>query len=229
MSNQSFPLTVLILGVSLFVGAQLAPAALVTETASQDHTVRRGPTVENGIHIKQSTNNSTDRYGMFRFDSSDFGLDVTSAAFLLTANSDTSVQFQGTFNYRIFGVPDGTTNDEAFVEGSYNPSLGVVYDGSADLVDDTKLTLLGDANSVSAGDTISLSSASLLSFIQADTNDIATFVVIRLSAGGNSTFLDRTTGSPPRLQLDVVPEPSTFALSALGLVSLIGLGRRRKR
>jgi len=162
---------------------------------------------------------------MFRFDSSLFGPGVTSVTFMLTANSDTVVQFQGTYDYRIFGVPDGTANDEVFIEGSvnYDPGAGVVYDGSADLVDDTKLTQLGDANSVSAGDTISLSNAALLSFIQADTNDVATLVVIRLTTGGNSTFLDRTTGSPPRL--DIIPEPTTLALVAVGL---LGLRRRRR-
>jgi len=216
-------LRALVIGLSVVTCAQAASAAIIV--ASQDHSVRRGPTVENGIHIKQSTNNSTDRYGMFRFDSSLFGPGVTSVTFMLTANSDTVVQFQGTYDYRIFGVPDGTANDEVFIEGSvnYDPGAGVVYDGSADLVDDTKLTQLGDANSVSAGDTISLSNAALLSFIQADTNDVATLVVIRLTTGGNSTFLDRTTGSPPRL--DIIPEPTTLALVAVGL---LGLRRRRR-
>lgn len=210
---------------TLVPGLWAASSAAVVVTASQDHTLRRGPSIENGLHSKQSSNNSTDRVVMIRFDSTTFGSDVTSATFLFTANSDPSTQFQGTFDFRVWGVTDGDPQDEAFVEGGYDPTAsGSIYDGSANLIQESQLIQLGDFTA-SAGTQVSMTTPGLLSFLQADTNDIATLVVERLTLGGNSTFLDRNTATPPRLSLEVVPEPGSLVL--LGLGGLLALQRRR--
>ncbi|QTN33102.1 PEP-CTERM sorting domain-containing protein [Akkermansiaceae bacterium] len=215
-----------------FVAVALAHAgfasAATTVNAAQDFTVRRNTgtaTVEGGLHAKQSATNSTDRYLMLRFDSSIFGAGVTAVTFHITANPDTVTQFQGTYDYRIYGIPDLTANDELAAESGYDPNSGAVFDNSADMVDDTKLTLLGDVTGVNAGDTINFSNSNLLSFLQADTNGVATLVFTRVTNGGNSTFLDRNSASPPNLVIEAIPEPGSAAL--LGLSCLLILRRRR--
>ena len=213
--------------LSLLAGVRAAFSATVVVTASEDHSLRRGPTIEGGLHAKQSSNNSTDRVVMIRFDSSDLGPTVTAATFLITANPDTVTQFQGTYDFRVYGVIDGDPQDEAFVEGGYDPSVaGSIYDDSANLVDEAQLVQLGDFTA-SAGTQVSLSTPALLSFLQADTNDIATLVIDRLTVGNNSTFLDRGQATPPRLQMEVIPEPGSVALMALG--GLLAGCRRRRR
>jgi len=207
--------------------ATAANAATVTVVASQDHIIRRGPPVDQGLHIKQSTNNSTDRVAMIRFDSWAFNSpEVTSATFLFTAHSDTVTNFQGgPYDYRVWGVNNGDPQDEAFVEGGYNPSVSDgIYDGSTNLIDETQLTPLGDFSAV-AGTQVSLSSPELLSFLQNDTNNIATLVIERLDNGNNSVFLDRNTATPPRLVLDI---PAPAALPAgLMLLGLVAIKRRK--
>ena len=198
--TQFVPVRKVAFGVVALAFAQAELASAATVIASQDFSVKRGPSVELGLHSKEGAGlSSTDRYLMLRFDSTSFGSDVTSATFNITANSDSVVQFQDTFTYRIYGVPDLTANDELVAETGYDPSSGAVYDGSDDLVNAATLTLLGDTTSVSAGDTISFSNPNLLSFLQADTNDVATLVFTRVTNGGDSTFRDRNFVTPPRL------------------------------
>ena len=218
----------LTLGIAIWAGGAALADIII---ASEDHAVRRGPIVEDGLHAKQSSNNATDRYLMLRFNSPDFGSGVTAATFQLTANADTDVQFQGTFDYRVYGIPETSPVDELFTEGAanYTPGSGNVYDGSGDLVDDSVLVNLGDVLGVSAGDTINFSTPALLSFIQSDTNDAVSLAFVRLTnSGDNSTFLDQNTGSPPRLDITVaVPEPRTATL--LGLAGLLVIRRLRLR
>jgi hypothetical protein len=203
--------------------------AIIAVTASQDLNLRRGPLLENGatVHVKQSTNDATDRVGMFRFDSVNFGTNVTAATFLLTANPDSTVQFQGTYDFRVYGVIDGDPQDEMFTEGGYDPAVaGSIYDGSDNLIAETQLVTLGDFTAA-AGTQVALNTANLLAFVQGDTNGVVTLVVERLSLGANSTFLGRVNqDTPPRLQLDVIPEPATFTLFAA--VGLLARSRRRR-
>ena len=220
------------LKTALAVAATASPLGAATIiTASQDHTIRRfdgTAGVENNLHVKQSNSNATDRFVMLRFDSAELGSSITSATFLFSANPDSSVQFQNTYTFEVWGVSDGDPQDEKFVEGAanYDPNVaGGLFNNSTNLLDGSQVTSLGTFVA-SAGTQVSLNTPALLTFLQADSNDTATLVVTRVTnIGGNSTFLDRTSPSPPRLSVESIPEPSTLALFALGV---LGLARRRR-
>jgi hypothetical protein len=220
--SNTLTLTLAVAGVVTLAGVVQAAPVIV---ASQDHTLRRGPSIESNIHIKQSTNNSTDRVGMIRFDSADFGANVTDVAFLLTATTSTNA-YDGSYVFRVWGVNESSSYDELFVEGGYVPGTGNLSDGSDNLIDESILTQLGDSATISVGETINLNTPELLAFVQGDTNGTVTLVVERLTLGNNSVFLDRTSGSPPRLDITVIPEPASLVMGLFGM-TLIAVRRRR--
>ena len=97
---------------------------------------------------------------------------------------------------------------------------------------------VGDGTAAPIGTVIEFNDAALLSFLQGDTNDVATLILTRDSINGNSTGQNLTfyakenaaviaaTSIAATLQLSVIPEPSTAVLMGLGLV---GLATRRRR
>lgn len=230
--------TTLLFAISAYVlafqtfSANLVNAGVIV--ASQDHVVRNnGPTVEGNLHVKQDTGTAADRYAMIRFDSAtDFGANAIAASFSITANSNTSTNWTGTYDFAIWGINDGTAYDEIFQEGAYVPTSGTLFDGSDNGVNESVLTSLGSFTNVTAGTTSTLNNANLLAFIQADTNNVVSLVITRTTEGGNSVFLDRTYGSPPTLTVTTpaVPEPSTaIAMGLLGIVGFAGNHRRRRQ
>ena len=218
------------------VSAEAVVAATVYTNTDSEFIVRRNSgtaTVEGNIHVKDATGlNATDRFGLLRFDSTGFGVNVDSASFSITADPDTGTFWQGTYTYNVYGVIDGDGEDEDISEATYDPNgVGRLFENTASFIDLSQVTSLGTLDNVSAGDTATLSNPALLTFLQGDTNDIVTLVLVRTSSGGsgNSVFLPSTTGNiaeRPQLTFTVIPEPSTALLGGFGVVLL--LRRRRK-
>jgi small-conductance mechanosensitive channel len=86
-------------------------------------------------------------------------------------------------------------------EGYLPNASGTLFDNSADMVDSSQLVNLGSF-SASTGGTVNFNPASLLTFIQADTNDIVTFAITRNTQNDlNSVLLDNTSLTPPTLTI----------------------------
>lgn len=213
---------------ALSLAAESASAAVIVST--DDFSVRRNTgtaTVQaSPLHPKlnTTTNMSFDRFGIIRFDSADFGSTVTAATFQITASSNASDYAIGSATFTLWGVIDGDAQDEAVTTAGYLPNaLGALFDNSADMVDSSQLVNLGSF-SASTGETVNFNPASLLTFIQADTNDIVTFAITRNTQNDlNSVLLDNTSLTPPTLT--IIPEPSAVMLGGIGMLSLL---RRRR-
>jgi len=202
---------VLFIAWGLALGVYSAQAAVIT--AWDSLAVRQTtptPTVEFGLNPKNATTNATtDRYIMIRFGSAtDFGLSAKDATFSITADT---VDFVGSHSFTVYGVNDGTANDEAINASSYRPTAGSVWASGAALISTTNLTNLGTLSNVTAGTTPTLDSAALLSFIQADTNGIITLLLFQPPKNGdNVVFLNEESLTPPTLTVNagVNPDPS---------------------
>lgn len=222
----------LILCTIVLAAAQGASAAIVTVDASEAFAVRRNTgtaSLDSLLHPKQVVNKATtDRLGMIRFDSAAFGAGVLAATFEITARSDTGTQFQGTFDFTVYGVQDLDPQDEAIDQGTYNPNAaGAVYDHANDpAIDANQLELLGTFQA-SAGDQVMFTDLDLLSWIQGVTNGIVTLVITRVQNGGNSVFENESHETDnPKLVVTVVPTPAS---AAMGLMGMVMLALRRQR
>jgi len=142
---------------------------------------------------------------------------------------------------RIHGLKDSENADnwgEMTITYQNAPGLMFVGRGSAD-VDLTKADLLATITQVAAGSTLSFSGTDLLSFLESDTDGLVTFIVTDDSPDAAQGWAlgwaskENTTYDSPTLVLyqvaggEVIPEPSTFAIWALGVLGLAFLGWRR--
>jgi len=198
------------------------------------------------VKIKHIGNLGDCRKAYLRFDLSGVSSEVLAATLKLTLDGGTT---EG-FSYNVYGLLDGHPG-ENWVEGdggSDNSPLGELTWNNAPAnfttwgngVIDSETWDLGYysvAANTSAGTVVNFSGNNLLSFLNADTNDLATFLITRRGPysqrlGNQIRTKENTLGAPPTLDLTLapVPEPSTFLIwSIVGLVGIAWYRKRQRR
>ena len=225
--------------------AGISSAASVQLGAVADTDIRQvapdyGLSNRSGMWVSSVSDNGIKGYMRFELPTDiDY---VTSAT--LTLSRDIAGAWNST--YDIYGLDDDVTaNDWEEINSARNPgdpyTMGLTWNNapgndtaSETTFDPAESSMLGDFQVVgynyggTAGDTYSISGASLLNFLNGDTDENVTFMISRHS--GESTSLDifgvRETEAAATLTLEyvAVPEPATLALIGLG-----GLFIRKKR
>ncbi len=183
------------------------------------------------------------RKGYFRFDLSAVGTTmITDATFFLTIGDySDGDSVSGTQTFNVFGLLDGDPGEEwdsSQINWNNAPANG------SDNAVLSNATLLGNFSfngNGNAGDIVTLSGGSLVSFLNDDTNGLATLILVRETFDPNVSgyvhnfaAAEHLSLAPPTLDLDFglpispVPEPATMLLFASGLAGLAAVGRRRK-
>lgn len=196
------------------------------------------------------------RFVYTEFDTSSYTpASVASATLTFTVSTAPSGSTASHDNYTLFGINDGlaatgTNEGEAFDGAAVynNDGAGKTAPGfgHAPLIgpDDTDIanpalaynlsnvTNLGtvtEANNIAAGSAIAFSDPSIATFLQADTNNVASFILVRSTYDPASTSValnGNTTYAAPTLSVTTaVPEPAELGLISLGALGL--LARRR--
>lgn len=142
------------------------------------------------------------------------------------------------------GVANSTWN-------ALNPFPGLTHDSDLTTlpINAADTTSLGSVSWTSfplAGDFVALSNQDLIDFLKNGTGNLATFFALRLNASpttqvrfaskenealGNTGSVVPPTIHPeraPRLVLNLVPEPASFALMGLGAIGVVSAIRRRR-
>lgn len=240
---------------ALFVGASVSHAAPVTiftttdgngdSIAGADTFVTRNSvanaSADSNLAVvnRAAADNNADRVSFVRFDST--GLtpaNVTAATLRLTLGANAS---PAGLVLQIFGIPDAATNENfdastvTFANSGYTTGTGspIANDATDNTVLDSVLTLLGTIATPTISTTYTFSSPELLSFLQADTNGIASFVLTTttITSGGTSTpvFVSTeggTADTAPALLVQSIPEPTALAIFGLGGCAAVARRRR---
>jgi hypothetical protein len=243
--------------------ASLAGAEIINNVAGigGDVVVQRNSATVNDLFLRIKNQSAeaggagenNDRVGLIKFDLSGLTEAVTDAIVRLELPRGASTGQSGnTFDAGetlfLYGIPDLAADEDfneatvTFANSPYvtgngsvtNPRPGT--DMTANSVNDDLATLLDThtfAAESDAGDLVDFRSAALTAFLQADTNDIATFIltVSQSNAAKTPVFNSDTgtgaTGLPPTLLTnDNVPEPTSFALGCLTGLCLLAKRRR---
>lgn len=168
-----------------------------------------------------------------RFDLSSLGgIDVSAAELQLTPNTPLSVGAGVTFN--LFGLSDldaGESWNEATITWNNAPANDTLSN-TAVTSGATSLGLFSFTSDFQEGVPIGFSSTSIRDFLNADTNNLVTFILTGPQTAGslNYTFgsKENTDEYPiPTLQVSPVPEPSSFIVMGALILSCWGMGRLR--
>ncbi|QDU53901.1 PEP-CTERM sorting domain-containing protein [Aeoliella mucimassa] len=252
-----------VLSLGLFATTSTAEIITNLDGTGGDVVVRRNNNTENDgfLRIKKQGGDgeasSNDRIGLLKFDLSGLTESVSAANVQLElprgeSTSQASNTFDAGDTLYLYGVPDLATDedfDEAavtFANFPYLTGAGSVTnprpatDLTGNGVNDDLVPLLATytfAEQSDAGDLVIFSGNLLTSFLQADTNGVATFVLAASqtqNALKTAVFVSDTgtegTPLPPTLLTnnDVsVPEPSTLVLLSITGVCAAGVLRRR--
>ncbi len=182
-----------------------------------------------------NSNNYLSRKSYLRFDLNAMeGLKTKEAALELTAFSGAS----GSYTFDVHGLLDGHTG-ESWGESSITWNNAPGNDtASLDGVLATETVFLGQisATGYSAGQVLKLASQDLIDFLNTDSDGQVTLILTQFThsndyfAHSNSFYSkEGSLAFAPRLVLYAIPEPSTFVLSLLGVLSLAICRRRRTR
>lgn len=229
-----FVCTVLMVGITN--RADAVTASLVADTYVQRSTPTLNHGSENHLRVKNENGNNV-RKAYMRFDTTGFNpvkeamlnLDFFELASPL-GTGGTTINWE----FEVFGLQDGDG-------GEFWAENAITWDNAPANDESTNNTL--EANAISLGTfdllgrtgVINFSSAQLDAFLNADTNNVSSFIVVRntLGAGGNTYIhtlgsADNSDGQAATLtaQLDI-PEPTTASLALLGLAG-ISIKRRRR-
>ncbi len=188
----------------------------------------------NGNVVIKHTGTNTTRKGYLRFDLADVKSDVLAAGLAL----DVSLNNNGgggttpqEFTVQVFGLNDGDAG-ESWAENliNFNNAPG---NQSGNNLDGAATTLLGTFTvENNAGGRVMFSSDELVDFLNDDSNDLATLILLRQggSGGFNLGFASRENGQllAPTLELvtEAIPEPATATLALFGLAAM---ARRRRQ
>lgn len=201
----------------------------------------------------RGSGSSDDRMGYLRFD-----LGSTNPATITSPSLQLVAAGAITANFTLWGLVNGTNADAVSTSGGWSetgltyanasgrsgnsamatssgaqagtPSSYAVQIGTfslSGLTDGSSFTLgTGLTNATQSTDL----TANLLSFLQSDTNQVISFVFTS-STNSSSAFYSKefSSGSnAPALSFSAVPEPSTYALLAGGMMMSVALLRRRR-
>jgi hypothetical protein len=171
------------------------------------------------------------RKSYIRFDLSGNSESITAASFDLGIVFNTLVNNEASINnvwdFEIYGLLDSSTGNN-WGENSitWNNAVGNNV-GTTGFTSEFELLGSLSLNSHSIGERITLSNAALLNFINNDTDDLITLGLRRVNTTRtDSSFLfaskENLDYSGPNLSLSTasVPEPSTLAIFALGMIGL---------
>ena len=235
---------------ALSAGAGAHAATITTATDSSDAGtdtggdtyVNKGDNATNfggGAHviIKNAAaggSHATDRLGLLKFDIADaptLATPASAADVTLTLQNMSS----NSTDFRVYGIPDGAAEenfDESALTFNSLDYTSTTNNGSFDATgasgsgDD--LINLADA-SVSSSAKVDVSSTALSSFINNDTNGLASFLLFSTDDDDHVSFASKenTTANVTVSTLTIVPEPASLILLAGG--ALLVLPRRTRR
>lgn len=173
------------------------------------------------------------RKGYVRFDLSSINQPINDASLRLSFVEDTHTT-PAVWSFNVFGLVDGLAGEDWSetgitwnnAPGNDTASGGSLLGGQASLLGSFDI----DTSTLAAGEGVTFSSPALTSFLQSDTNDLATLVFIRpdrtLTNVGFATK-EHDTFAPPTLTLTTVPVPGAVVLFGTGLLGLLGYNSHR--
>lgn len=240
MNLQSRTARILLSAAALSLAPLVQAEVITTFANGDDWTMHRtDATAENRILVKNSSNNPNDRIGVAQFSGYSLSpVTIASVRFDIERTA-ASNNFNAGETIQLWGVVDGGT-DEDIVQADAYSTVSFVSDADAtnNLVNDSALTFLGQITfgSDTSGDVLDFAGPAVTAFVQADTNNLMTFLLV---AVGNTVDSDTVliynenstvvaTEFYPSVLTNgdaVVPEPGSLAL--LGLGTLLIARRRR--
>lgn len=251
----------LLLACAMIAPAGIAHAAVVTPGAGNgaDTFVQNGSTTNNStsadlvVKFTGTDTDTTNRKGYIRFDTTSLPTpgNITAASLVLTVSinngggSGATTTTPQNFTYNVYGLNDGssgetwnpTTITYANAPANNTASGSTVTTGTGA----NQATLLGtfsmSQTDVAGTPITALSGSSLVDFLNANTDNLATFIVTRtgftpnpaapsIQGNANSAFASAEAAAAARPALTATPEPGSAAL--LGLASLCCLRRKRR-